>query len=579
MLNRQKIAVASLLVAFTPFLPGVAAGGANAWAELPTTQSWEYSDHRVERLSTSSNTLMKFGDALVRVDRADSCNGTCTLRDLSILGNGGAILVSDVPTIALDEQKVLDNDGRLVYAEFTNDGTRVNVVEVDLATGLKTNLIEDVFITDAEEVDISVDGEMIYAEVTFDHSLANELQPQSSIYVYNPRYRQFEQLYHQWRLQREELMDVENGKAIVKMTFPTGEEQLWVYDYVEFGEQSATAVPGSWTPDVEDMVAGHFTKDHNIEFFRMYARTVATMYNGHVTDQVETYTQYLNWYREYDTNNLSNIVQVNGAYMAFVDPENELWVSNGETVIGFGNIGSDGTFTLLDDKILFGNGVTGGVATLAGVVIATLEFTPTDIYDDVVVGESMTGDVMYMNLSSGKTLTLGFGSAPKISDDRHVYWKGEDARLYQATIYVTTAMDTAEGTPVKVAGSPEVYVLVGDTVAYIPNEIVYFTWFDSFNKVVTISADQLATYETEDAVGLKPGTKVRVSGGSKIYVVGSDGELHWIVNEAVAIDLFGSDWDKNILSLTTGQVVDYGYGATISSGNDMAKNVMIATVK
>lgn len=571
MFKRLPIVIAALAVVIVPFLPGVAAGSVAKWAELLVSKTWEYSDYEVSRLSASSNTFMKFGETLVMVARAESCKGSCDLRDLYLLGNGGSIKVVDVPTIAVDEQLVAKSDDRLVYAEFSDDTeARVNVIEVDLDTGVKSTLVEEAFLTDAEQIKITVDQELIYAEVSFDLSLDAQMADQKMIYVYNPRYEMFKALYVQYNLENEELVDAEDGSAIVKMTFSSGEEQLWVYDYVEFGEQSATAIPSTWTVDVEDLVAAHYTDDGSIEFFRQYAR--------HLTnpslDETESFTQYLSWYREYDSDDLRNIVQTDDGNMVWVDPDSTLWASDGTTVVEIADIGGSGTFRLIGDTVLWSNGLNGGIDTINGKTLYNLDFMPTDLLEDVVVGQDVLGNVIYMNLETGKQMTIGYGGSPLIADARHVYWKGSDAHLYQATIYLSSAIDSNDGTAVKTASSPKVYMVVDGTASYIPNESIYLTWFASFAEVKTITEGQLALYAIGETVGLQPGALVKVSGSSKVYAVGTDGKLHWVVTSEVARDLYGSSWSDAVVTVRSADVVNVAYGASIASANDMAKTVL-----
>ncbi len=331
----------------------------------------------------------------------------------------------------------------------------------------------------------------------------------------------------------------------------------------------------TWTPDVEDIVGAHFTQTGSIEFFKMYARNMTDK----TFETTTAYAEYLNWFRSYNTEDLRNIVQVVDHNMVWLTPENELFLSTGNVQYDLGAIGGDGTFLLREDKILFGSGTAGMVKNLSGATVVELDFTPTDILGDVIVGENASGQVVYRNTTSGKQMVLGAGTNARVSDDRHVYWKGSDGRLYQATMYLTAAMDTADGVPVKIATSPRVYVQNGDTIAYIPNEDVYHSWYESFANVVTISESQMAGYTPIADIGFKPGALVRVDGGSKIYVVGSDNELHWLVSSEVANDLFGRNWPNTVLMVSSGDVLNYPYGASITTANDMAKTVMAATTK
>lgn len=573
MFKRFSIFLASVSVAVLPIAPVTAADSATAWSDLSVLETWEYDDVRVGRLSFTSSDLKKFGDTLVLVSRAEACSGSCALSDLHILKDGGEIIVKDVPTNAIDVDRYIQNDNRFVYAEFSNDEeSRVNVIEIDLETGETTMLLEDVFIADADEVDITVDGDMIYATVTYDISQANESQPQSSVYVYYVRYGEFRQLYHQYRLQIEELVDVRDGEALVKMTFPGGEEQLWMYEYVDFGDQEAEAIGGTWTPAGEDMVAIHYTDDGSIEYFRFYTRHLTDASFGTTT----TSADYLNWFRSYDLDDMTNIVQVVGDNMAWVNATDDLYVSDGDEVTKITNIGSTGTFTLTEDDIRWSNGYTGGISGLDGTVIDTVSFAPTDWLDTVVVGTTATNDVVYHDRAANTTLTLGFGENPKIADARHVYWKGEDARLYEATIDVS--LSAAGGIPVKLSTGPEVYLLQEDTIAYVPSEDVFYTWFDSFASVQTITSTQYASYELVEGVGFKPGTLVKINDGSKVYMVGEDHELHWVVSPAVAISLNGTDWPTEVLSMTSLELAGYGYGDNIDSEVD-AGDVMVATIE
>lgn len=49
----------------------------------------------------------------------------------------------------------------------------------------------------------------------------------------------------------------------------------------------------------------------------------------------------------------------------------------------------------------------------------------------------------------------------------------------------------------------------------------------------------------------------------KIYAVGEDGKLHWLLNEDVASTLYGPHWNQNIVSLYESYRPNYAQGATM----------------
>lgn len=576
MTKRISLVFASVAVVAAPFLSGFAAGDAAAWAPVSTTQAWEYGSYRVDRLSGTSDQLVRFGDHLVLASRAASCTDACAFDDLAILTNGGWIKVTNVPSNAVDAALYERNGDRFVYATISNaDATRVDVVEIDLATGQQTTLLKNVFITNISSAVITVDGDMIYATATLAHNAQSNANAQTEAFAYNARYGQFKQLYNQYFLQNEQIMDVQDGKALIKMSFPNGDQQLWVYDYVEFGEQQGNDVPGSWTAHPEHIDGAHFTDNGGIEFFGLFTR--------HLTDadlkSTSTSNDHMDWYRTYNQNDLSNMIQVVGGNMAFVTPEGDLYVSqNGTAINKIGNVGLHGAFHLESDRILWSDGMsTGGISTLTGTLITSIDFMPYDMLDNqLVVGSDVTGKVKVLDLATGDEETLGFGARPMISDATHVYWVGVSGEVYQATLYPASGVETVAGTPIKTADSVKVYLLKDGVISYIPNESIYYSWFPSFANVVLVSNAQLVSYKQATAVSYKPGTELRLDGGSKIYLVGADGQLHWIVSGAVAEDILGPNWNQKIVDVKSADVLLDSYGTRIDSANDLGQ-IMITT--
>ena len=80
-----------------------------------------------------------------------------------------------------------------------------------------------------------------------------------------------------------------------------------------------------------------------------------------------------------------------------------------------------------------------------------------------------------------------------------------------------------------------------------PNEKVYFTWYDDFDDVVTISDDAMSDITLGKNVTYHPGSRmVKFVTVHTVYVVDADGSLRPVASEAAAIDLYGDDWNTHI---------------------------------
>ncbi|MDD5290160.1 MAG: hypothetical protein PHT40_03125, partial [Patescibacteria group bacterium] len=107
------------------------------------------------------------------------------------------------------------------------------------------------------------------------------------------------------------------------------------------------------------------------------------------------------------------------------------------------------------------------------------------------------------------------------------------------------------GSLIKMAGNPAVYYLGADSKRYVfPNQPTYNTWYADFSGVVTISDTEMYSYSIGGNVTFRPGTKlVKITTDPKVYAVEPGGVLRHVPSEAVAVDLFGSTWNKQILDL------------------------------
>lgn len=122
------------------------------------------------------------------------------------------------------------------------------------------------------------------------------------------------------------------------------------------------------------------------------------------------------------------------------------------------------------------------------------------------------------------------------------------------------------GTLVKASG-PAVYYYASDMKRYVfPNEKTYFSWYQNFSSVQTISDSELASIMIGGNVTLRPGTNlVKITTDPKVYAVAPNGQLRWVESEALAISLYGSSWASRVVDVADGFFVNYSVGPSISS--------------
>ncbi|MFA6100129.1 MAG: hypothetical protein WC750_04650 [Patescibacteria group bacterium] len=98
-----------------------------------------------------------------------------------------------------------------------------------------------------------------------------------------------------------------------------------------------------------------------------------------------------------------------------------------------------------------------------------------------------------------------------------------------------------------------------------PNSKVYFSWYTNFDGVVVITASQLASIPLGTNVRYKPGYKmVKFTTDPKVYAVDVNSTLRWVKTEALAIALYGENWNTKIDDISDAFFSNYGFGADIS---------------
>ena len=135
------------------------------------------------------------------------------------------------------------------------------------------------------------------------------------------------------------------------------------------------------------------------------------------------------------------------------------------------------------------------------------------------------------------------------------------------TAPMTTNAAASAGDLIKKDGLSAVYYLGEDGKRYVfPNEATYKSWYSDFSGVVTISADELASYPLGGNVVVRPGTKlVKITTDPKVYAVEANGTLRQIPNEAAAIALYGADWAKRVIDVADSFFTNYTIGSPLAS--------------
>ncbi len=126
----------------------------------------------------------------------------------------------------------------------------------------------------------------------------------------------------------------------------------------------------------------------------------------------------------------------------------------------------------------------------------------------------------------------------------------------------------ADGTLVKGSGASVYYYQGGRRFVFI-NDKAYKTWYKDFSGVKKISDSELASVPLGGNITYKSGVKmVKITTDPKVYAVDKGGVLRWIKSEAVAVALYGANWNKQIDDVSDANFSDYTVGADIGSASD-----------
>jgi plastocyanin len=134
-----------------------------------------------------------------------------------------------------------------------------------------------------------------------------------------------------------------------------------------------------------------------------------------------------------------------------------------------------------------------------------------------------------------------------------------------------TSLDNVEaGDLIRGESQSAVYYMGLDGYRYVfPNSKTYFTWYDDFAGVKTISDGDLAAVQIGGNVTYKPGVRmIKIVSDPKTYAVDEGGVLRHVATEAVAIALYGSNWNQQIDDVPDGFFPNYEIGDAITDTRD-----------
>ncbi len=101
-----------------------------------------------------------------------------------------------------------------------------------------------------------------------------------------------------------------------------------------------------------------------------------------------------------------------------------------------------------------------------------------------------------------------------------------------------------------------------------PNEKVYFTWYVNFSTVQEVSDVAMANIPLGRNVNYRPGIRmVKFQTVPKVYAVGRYGVLRWVTSEALAISMYGTNWNQRIDDISEAFYTNYTFGTDINSAS------------
>jgi len=533
---KKTISILALaLLALSPIMPHAQA---DSFGSTMTDAAWDYGTYQVQRLAVSEKTQGPFekNGAVYFSTSTD----TATV-DLSFVKNGNIQTVSHVSN-RVNKADALVGESEFVFdVPSTEKGVWTNIYSYDPQT---QSVVKKATVTRASnELDFlsfKTEGVSVFSNLLASDKKTGEVKAILLAQNEKGENRDFTFFMNN---PMQQVKDVNEHIALVKMEFPGGNKQLWLMNETS---QKVEAIPNTWTEPASDLIYPHFLSNGTVVYFQNF-RLFTYRPNIEKEPQAHSDATY-NWYATPETS-----IQINGDVMAFVNADHILFGQSPDGVFKIGQIKND-TFRLVGNTVYFEtkDGYRG--FDLINRLWVKPAFLVTSAVSDVQIGTKSDGHIWYKNQTSGTEIDIGRGTNPVLSDRMHAYWRGEDGHNYQATFSSVLDLSKSSYQAVKSVSSPVVYLVKDNKVWNVTDEKTYFTWFDSWKSTQVISDESmkslLASHTYLGEANYAPGTRIKSVANPRVYVIGNDGALHWIISETVAKSLYGSVWSQGIVDVS-----------------------------
>jgi len=118
---------------------------------------------------------------------------------------------------------------------------------------------------------------------------------------------------------------------------------------------------------------------------------------------------------------------------------------------------------------------------------------------------------------------------------------------------------------IKPVSSSAVYYCGADNKRYVfPNQKTHDTWYDGFAGIIELDDATIAQIPLGGNVTYRPGVRlVKIQTDPKVYAVAGGGVLRWVASEAVAVALYGENWNQMVDDVPDAFFTNYVMGEAI----------------